>query len=121
MKAWQHDETGRITKAPESPGQRWVEIPMVFANIDQLRPEFDVLCDCGGNYYTAERVRKLTEQAQQHAYAEGRKDERAEWEASIQPMSGRPTHASKHSYGENCKECEGYCLAFPKWSKRDGK
>lgn len=27
-----------------------------------------------------------------------------------------------HSYGENCQHCEGgYCLAFPNWSKPDGK
>lgn len=38
--------------------------------------EPDVLCDCGGNYFTRESM----EAAQQHAYAEGRKDEAAEWE-----------------------------------------
>lgn len=38
--------------------------------------EPDVLCDCGGTFYTPTKVREEVERAQQEAYAEGRKDER---------------------------------------------
>lgn len=27
VKHWQHDETGRITTAPQCPGPRWAEVP----------------------------------------------------------------------------------------------
>jgi hypothetical protein len=37
--------------------------------------EPDILCDCGGTFYTPTLVREIVEQAQQAAYAEGRKDE----------------------------------------------
>jgi hypothetical protein len=48
VKVWQHDETGRITESPESPGPRWAEVP-------EFTPWEDGL---------------------DTAYAEGRKDER---------------------------------------------
>lgn len=40
--------------------------------------EPDVLCDCGGTFYTPTKVREEIERARQDAYAEGRKDERAQ-------------------------------------------
>jgi predicted metallopeptidase len=57
---------------------------------------------------TAEQLREL--KAMQRERREG-----------VEGME-RVLAARMHTYGENCPHCESsYCLAFPNWSKPDGK
>lgn len=55
----------------------------VQAIAEEALPEPDVLCDCGGNYYTADRMKKYATRA----YAEGRADECEEWGSFMSALS----------------------------------
>lgn len=83
MKAWQHDETGRVTNATERPGPRWAEVPPAYSE--------RVACqsckngsgphgctDCLNTGRDFQAFANGMDQALNDAYAEGRKDEAAE-------------------------------------------
>jgi hypothetical protein len=76
---------------------------------DQKLPEPNVLCDCGGNYYTAEQVREAMEQAK--AQERERLFHLIRDDKTLDPIIDDLTKLRECTPGGHCHHVSGYALA----------